>query len=360
MSVQYVSEMKSSSLIFRIRGLHNEDYGKSHVRLDREHMEKLDIKNGDVVKIFGTKNTGAKCFTLEPGYEQPFDANFIFLDDASKNVPLMRVSNIVSSNVRGGGVGSLVEVSRAEAVDASKIILAIPKIIHYEKETLDLTKLEGLVVCKGDRVNISHVNSINITPFLVHGAFPKSDFHTICKNTQFEFIEVSQEDFHFIPELERLRKVIPVIKQIKTEIFELTFPALEVYDTGTRFYLYVKEKLNPQRQEFGHPTLFPTMKIWDDLGNSYAVFRYQGQGGYSNNMADFHYSMYGIMVPALDSKAKALNFVIQEISWHRMPSPGTVVARVESGKRPAANFMTPSKMTIEVMGKPWEFKISLR
>src|SRR6185437_736920 len=302
------------SLIFRIRGLHNEDSGKSHVRLAREHMEKLGIKNGDIVKILGTKITGARCFTLDPGYEQSFDANFIFLDDTSKNVPLMRVSDITSFNARGGGVGSLVEVSRAEAVEASKIVLAIPKIINYEKETLDMTKLE--------------------------------------------FIEASQEDFHFIPELDRLHKVIPVIKQIKTEIFEMTFPALEVYDTGVRFYLYVKEKLVPQRQEFGHPALSPTVKIWDDLGNSYVVFHYQGQGGYSTNMTDFHYHMYGIMIPTLDGNAKELNFVIQEISWHRMPSPrGGVEA---AGKRPSANFMTPSKMTIEIMGKPWEFKIPLR
>lgn len=346
------------SLIFRIRGLHNEDSGKSHVRLAREHMEKLGIKNGDIVKILGTKITGARCFTLDPGYEQSFDANFIFLDETSKNVPFMRVSDTISFNVRGGGVGSLVEVSRAEAVEASKIVLAIPKNINYEKETLDLTKLDGHVVCKGDRVNISHTNSVHITPFVVHDAFPKHDFHMINKNTEFEFIEASQEDFHFIPELEKLRKVIPVIKQIKTEIFELTFPALEVYHTGVRFYLYVKEKLVPQRQEFGHPTLYPTVKIWDDLGNSYAVFRYQGQGGYSNNGTDFHYSMYGIMIPSLDDNAKELNFVIQEISWHRMPSPSR--GAVEAGKRQTANFMTPTKMTIEVMGKPWEFKIPLR
>lgn len=346
------------SLIFRIRGLHNEDSGKSHVRLAREHMEKLGIKNGDIVKIFGTKTTGAKCFTLDPGYEQSFDADFIFLDDTSKNVPLMRVSDITSFNARGGGVGSLVEVSRAEAVEASKIVLAIPKIINYEKETLDMTKLDGLVVCKGNRVNIPYTNSVNITPFSVHDVFPRCEFHIIDKNTKFEFIEASQEDFHFIPELDRLHKVIPVIKQIKTEIFEMTFPALEVYDTGVRFYLYVKEKLVPQRQEFGHPALSPTVKIWDDLGNSYVVFHYQGQGGYSTNMTDFHYHMYGIMIPTLDGNAKELNFVIQEISWHRMPSPrGGVEA---AGKRPSANFMTPSKMTIEIMGKPWEFKIPLR
>ncbi len=345
------------TLTFRMRGLYDEDSGKSHIRLDSTNMEKLGVKSGDVVKVFGTKTTGAKCFPMESSYKRAFDADFVFLDDTSKNIPMMRVSDIVSFNARGGDAGSLMQVSKTKAVEAIKVTLAtIREQFQYEEANLDLVKLDGLVVCRGNRVNISHLDSSKMTPFSVRDASPQGDFHMIGKNTKFEFVEVTKDDFYQNPELEGLRKVIPSVKQIKTGIFELTFPALEVYDTGTRFYFYVKEKLVPTRQEFGHPTLYPTVKITDDLGNSYVVFRYQGQGGHSDDMIDFHYSMYGIMVPPLASKAKELNFVIQEISWHRMPSPRS---GVESGKRPAANFMTPVKMTIEVLGGPWEFKIPL-
>src|SRR2546423_4156710 len=111
-----------SALTLRVCGLYKEDYGKSHVRLDKEHMEKLGVKSGNIVKVHGTKTTGAKCFPLEPDYKQAFDADFIFLDETSKRVPFMRLSEIVSFNARGGDTGSLVEVSRAEAVQASKVI----------------------------------------------------------------------------------------------------------------------------------------------------------------------------------------------------------------------------------------------
>src|SRR5438309_7659219 len=116
--------MKTQTLTLRVRGLYNEDGGKSHVRLYKEHMEKLGVKSGDIVKVHGTKTTGAKCFPLEADYKQAFDANFLFLDETSKSVPFMRMSAIVSSNARGGDTGSLVEISRAEAVQASKVILA--------------------------------------------------------------------------------------------------------------------------------------------------------------------------------------------------------------------------------------------
>lgn len=346
------------TLTFRILGLYDEDFGKSHIRLDSAHMEKLGVKSGDVVKVFGTKTAGARCFPMESSYKGTFDADFVFLDDASKNIPMMRVSHIVSFNARGGDAGSLMQVSKTKAVEATQVTLATMKEqFQYEEANLDLVKLDGLVVCKGNRVNISHLDSSKTTPFSVRNASPQGDFHIIGKNTKFEFVEVTKDDFYQNPELEGLCKVIPAVKQIKTGIFELTFPALEVYDTGTRFYFYVKEKLVPKRQEFGHPTLYPTVKITDDLGNLYVVFRYQGQGGHSDDMIDFHYSMYGIMVPPLAAKAKELNFVIQEISWHRMPSPS---GGVEARKRSSANFMTPVKMTIEVLGGPWEFKIPLR
>lgn len=337
------------------------DLGKTCVRIDEKHMQMLGVKSGDMVKISGCRTSGAVCLPLDLESKQSH-VDVIYHDELSKKIPLIQLSNIVSCNIRGGNIGELVEVSKATAVKAERIVLGINQtLFSYNKENLALDKLDGLVVSKGDRVDIPHSDSMQTTPFQVLDANPFGDFYIINKNTRIEFSEIPKEAMHMqIPQLNKLINVIPVVKQIKSEIFTLTFPSIEIYDNGTKFIFYIHEKLPLNQQPFGMAMGRPNIKAWDDLGNSYVVLAYEGHGGHSN-MSDFHYGMSGTLVPPMD-KAKELNLVIQEMFWQKIKNPSFVGSAENVGKEPetAFNYMTPAEMIIEIISGPWEFKIQLK
>lgn len=331
---------------------------KTWVRIDEKYMQVLGVKSGDIVKISGSRTTGAICLPLDPESKQSH-VDVIYHDESSKKIPPIQLGNIVCSNIRGGNVGELVEVSKAKAVEAERIVLGT--IVTYTTENLALGKLEGLIVSKEDRVNIPHSDSHSITPFQVVNAIPASDFWIIGKNTKIEFDKISADTFYnlYTLKLGKLINVIPVIKQISSKSFDLTFPSIEIYDNATRFNFYIKDRVdNPNKGV--HANLRPTIKAWDDLGNSYVIEHWQGHGGHQSGTDDFEHEMSGILVPALDHSARELNFVILEMIWQimLMPSPGVAANKVQ--KDTAFNYMTPAEMTIEIASGPWEFKIPLR
>lgn len=349
------------TLTFRIASFPNNDFGKTIIRIDKKHMQDLGIESGDVVKVVGNRDTAAICLPMEQLANQR-NPNFIFLDDAAKNIPLITMGNPVCSNVREGGIGRLVQVSKTRAVEASKVTLATCKaIMPYEEKDLFLDKLEGLVIGTGDGVSVPHGDLFNTLPFLVTDASPSGGFWVITKSTKFELTEISEEEFYKTrtSKLDRLLSVIPIVKQVTTEYFDLTFPSLEVYENATRFYFYMKDRISNPREGI-HATAFPTIKAWDDLGNSYEIMDWQGHGGRQVGFNDFEYEMSGVLVPVLDSKARELNFVILEMVWQimMMPSPG--VAPSEPNKENGFNYMRPAEMVIKITSGPWEFKIPLK
>lgn len=353
---------KLASFTFRVFPFKPMDLGKTCVRIDEKHMQMLDVKSGDMVKISGCRTSGAICLPLDLESKQSH-VDIIYHDESSKKIPLVQLSNIVSCNIRGGNVGELVVVSKAKAVRAERIVLGTNQTLFpYNKENLALDKLDGMVVSKGDRVDMPHSDSPQTTPFQVLDANPVGELYIIDKNTRIEFSEIPKEAMHMqIPQLNKLLDVIPVVKQIKSEIFTLTFPSIEIYDNGTKFIFYMHEKLSPNQQPFGMAMGRPNIKVWDDLGNSYVVLGYEGHGGHSD-MSDFNYGMSGTLVPPLDSKAKELNFVIQEMFWQKIKNPSFVGSAENVGKEPetAFNYMTPAEMIIEIISGPWEFKIQLK
>jgi hypothetical protein len=102
------------------------------------------------------------------------------------------------------------------------------------------------------------------------------------------------------------------------------------------------------------------VEAWEDLGNSYAVADWQGHGGRQLGFNDFEYEMSGILVPALNNKARELNFVILEMVWQIMRMPSPSVAAHEPSKDMTFNYMRPAEMTVEIASGPWEFKIPLK
>lgn len=336
--------------------------GNNWVRIDEKHMRMLDVKGGDVLKISGLGTTGAICLPLD-AESKSTHVDIVYHDEQSKNVPLIQLASPVCFNIRGGNIGDLVQVSKAKAVKAERLVLGTNQTMyHYNRENLAVDKLGGLIVSKGDRIDTPHHDSQKTTPFQVLDAVPLADIYMIDKNTKMEFSEIPKEAmFRQIPQLNKLISVIPVVKQIKSKIFSLTFPSIEVYDNGTKFIFYIHEKLSTNPQPFGMAMGRPSIKASDDLGNSYVVGGYESHGGRGDE-GNFHYGMSGILVPPIDPRAKDLNLVIQEMLWQKMRNPSVVVPAEDAGKKPktALNFMTPTEMIIEIISGPWEFKIPLR
>lgn len=348
------------SFTFRVYPFNSTDWGKTHVRIDKKQMQMMNVRSGDIVKISGCRTSGAVCLPLDP--ESKSHVNVIYHDESSRKIPLIQLSNLVCLNIRGGNTGELVEVSKANAIKAERLVLGTNKnLFSYKKENLALDKLEGLIVSIGDGVNIPHLDLPNTTPFQVIDANPFADLYLIDKYTRIEFSEIPKEAMHMhVPQLNKLINVIPIVKQIKNDLFSLTFPSLEIYDNGIKFIFYMNEKVPQNQQPFGMAMARPNIKVWDDLGNSYTVINFEGHGGHSD-MTDFHYGMSGVMGP-LDPKSKELNFVIQEMVWQKIKNPSFVgpAEKTEKASETAFNYMKPAEMIVEVFGVPWEFKIQLK
>ena len=85
-----------------------EEFGRGIVRIDSKTMQKIGIKEGDVVEIEGTRKTAAIAVRAYPA-------------DAGLNV--VRMDGLVRRNA-GAGVGDTVKIRKAEVKDAKRVTLA--------------------------------------------------------------------------------------------------------------------------------------------------------------------------------------------------------------------------------------------
>jgi transitional endoplasmic reticulum ATPase len=85
-----------------------EEFGRGIVRIDSNSMQKIGIKEGNIVEIEGTKKTGAIAVRSYPA-------------DAGLNVA--RMDGLVRRNA-GSGVGDPVKIRKIEAKEAKKVTLA--------------------------------------------------------------------------------------------------------------------------------------------------------------------------------------------------------------------------------------------
>jgi hypothetical protein len=337
------------------------DWDKTLVRIDEKDMQVLGVKSGEIVTVSGLRCTAAVCLPLETQPKQ-WHTDIIYHDEQSKRVPPIQLANIICNNIRGGNVGELVEVRKAEAVRAEKLVLGtIQDMFPYSKENLAMNKLDGLIVSKGDRIDVYHHDSQNRTPFQVLDGTPLGNIYTIVKETKMEFAEISRETMQIQnPKLDKLIKVIPVVRQIQVKEISITIPSIEIYDNGTRFIFYLHQKLSQNQQPFSIPILRPNIKVTDDLGNSYKMMGFEGQGGHGD-MESFRSSESAILVPSFDPKARELKVAIQEMVWQKMRSISQVVSSEIAGKKPENRYhMTPAQSTFEIVSGPWEFTIPLK
>ena len=173
------------SITFRIYPADEDDQCKSVVRIGRKHMQQLDIKEGDVVKIEGnTKSTAAVCLALDETKDYVTNNNTRIYDveieykskdglsERKDPYPKIRINNLIDSQLgsRGGQTG-LVRISRfddepnssfsnnRENFTAKTITLGtldmFEKIMPGYKDQIDWNDAKDLLIQKDDKISIS-------------------------------------------------------------------------------------------------------------------------------------------------------------------------------------------------------------
>ncbi|MDC8451321.1 MAG: hypothetical protein LV477_00265 [Candidatus Nitrosotalea sp.] len=358
------------SQYFRMQIPHPDDLGTTRIRMEKTHMQKLGIHEGDIVKMIGGRTTYAFCITLDDDHYNPNEKNFVCLDEVSKNVPMIRVSDLTYSNLHNFHIGNLVELQKSNAVKASKVLVKpIYPIEPNEKENFNLNWLyEQVIVSKGDRI-IGRHDPKKTLGFFVIDASPPSDAWIVDKNTPVELSDKIPENFiGMITRGGNLNSVIPVVQKIKGNDFEATISAIEVYDNCMKIIMYVKDSIVHQEdQTSGLCT--PTIRMWDDLGNHYMFNRYGARSGGGQfgdslwggaNKHDNFSEISLIVIPSLDKKAQELNISIEQLLWDIRKHPPHNPVPVKKG---LPIVMTPGARVDEkcaIHGGPWNFKINIK
>lgn len=356
---------------FRVQVSHPEDAEKTRIRMKKTHMQELEIQKGDIVKIMGGKTTHAFCLPLDDNYDKQNEKNFVFLDEASKNIPLIKVSNLTYSNLLNFHFGNLVQVEKSSATKASKIIVKpLYEVSNTGKKDYNLDWLEDqLVVSKGERIVGRHDDPKNIPGFFVIGGIPDSTVWIVDKDTPLEISDTIPENLQHVMIMSggNLNSVIPVVRKIQSDDFEVTLSSIESYDNCMKLVMYVKDIL-VHREEWSSGLCTPTIRAWDDLGNQYALNRFGARGGGTQ----FGDSLWGkvthnfsevacILTPALDMRAQELTISVEQLLWdiRKHPRPQKVIPE----KKGPPYMMTPGLPLDEkfvIHGGPWEFKIGLK
>jgi len=146
-----------------------EEFGRGIVRIDYNVMQKIGVKEGDVVEIEGQKKSGALAIRAYPS-------------DVGLNI--IRMDGLVRRNV-DAGVGENVKVRKAEVKEAKKVTLAPAQKNVYVQISSNLIKQNILYrpVCQGDIIVPS--------PVVKRGDRYPSIFQ--------EFFGFDFEDFFFSP-----------------------------------------------------------------------------------------------------------------------------------------------------------------
>ncbi|MBI4214593.1 AAA family ATPase, partial [archaeon] len=85
-----------------------EEFGRGIVRIDSRTMEKLGVKEGDVVELKGQRNTGAIAVRAYP---------------ADIGLNIIRMDGLTRRNA-GIGVGETIKIRKADVREARKVVLA--------------------------------------------------------------------------------------------------------------------------------------------------------------------------------------------------------------------------------------------
>mgnify|MGYP001948884991 CR=1 FL=1 len=175
--------------MFRAYPADEDDQCKSVIRIEKKHMQQLDIKEGDVVKLEGnTKSTAVVCLALDETKNYVTNRNTRIYDveieyknkdnisETPDPYPKIRINSLVDSQLgsRGGQTG-LVKVSKFECNQdvsvsndkedstATAITLGtldmFEKIMPGYKDQIDWNDAKDLLIQKDDKISISFKES---------------------------------------------------------------------------------------------------------------------------------------------------------------------------------------------------------
>ena len=180
-----MTENNKDSIAFRIHPADEDDQCKSVVRIGKKHMQQIDIKEGDVVKLEGnTKSTAATCLALDEtknyvtnNNTRIYDVEIEYkskdgLSERKDPYPKIRINHLTDSQLgsRGGQTG-LVRISKfdddfnisspdgKENFAAKTITLGtigmFEKIMPGYKDQIDWNDAKDLLIQKDDKISIS-------------------------------------------------------------------------------------------------------------------------------------------------------------------------------------------------------------
>ena len=122
---------------FRVAEAKTKDVGRGIARVDPDYMDQLNVTVGDIVAITGKRKTYAKAMPSFP-------------DERGKGT--IQIDGITRSNANIG-LNEEVEVKRADIKSANMAVLQ--PVEQFIQKEIDSRLLEGLPVCKDDRIRLS-------------------------------------------------------------------------------------------------------------------------------------------------------------------------------------------------------------
>lgn len=387
----------------------NEDECRTVVRVEEGEMQRLGIRPGDIVIVEGNQRTAAVCLPQDLERQEPGGADIKYLNSPGRPYPILLVTNTVHSGIRSHAMGSLVRLARLMAHEdmalASKVVLstsATAEAAHgkgYE-ERIDFARCSGNVVSKGQQVAIRMAGPDRTGLFYstVIDVLPQSGsgYWLVGPETVFE-LRQSEDPGSFVPRpldpnrLVDLRRVVPVVKKTDlTEEVSLTLPFVEIYDSGSKLFFYLTERISRTETidaggiKITRPAsklsgiVFANMEISDDMGNTYMHAPGGSHGGSTTfpstvpgwEFFNIHTVVYGFW-PPIAGNARELKVLVREFVWqdmhppspfpaHTVPPPeklGSTEPRETGIKEYQMRPMPAAKRQLCVLSGPWEFKV---
>ena len=166
-----MSETRRNSMMFRSSLLENDNCTKTIVKIESEHMDKLGIKEGDLVKVSGNCSAMAFCFSLNNGdierakLQEP-QMEYLNPDHVETEYPRIIVSRLIHSNACPSRRLMLVKLEtlpssnfKNTVPEADVITLGTMKFAENAmpgyKDNIDFSSLFGQIIKKQERVNTS-------------------------------------------------------------------------------------------------------------------------------------------------------------------------------------------------------------
>ena len=397
------------SITFRSHPLERDDRCKTLVKIEPGYMDKLGIKEGDIVKIIGKCTAMAFCFStdkeeLEKAKLQQPLIEYLNSEHKEIDYPQIVMSGTVYSNACPSRQLGLVKLEKLSARDSKKqiydadvITLGTMKFAESAmpgyKDNIDFSSLFGQIVKEQARINTpflpdfaqkhqrtsrgGHSHPPNFSSMIVDAKPEGSDFWLVTKNTKFDFQDISLEELKGKtgkPDALSFMRTIPIPHRLHVKDTDIAFTSLEIFENAMKLRWYSLQRIkipedifsNPSKanelsRSMGHESAELTVEIIDDLGNTYSDGLSAGGGGSSgpdpttSEMVFDHSGEYRFS-STLDSKSKEITIVIKDMTWIKRNDR---VMMSNSVTPPKMEDLSTTRPKLLVLEGPWEFKVSL-